>query len=474
MQVTLPVADVLCVYGFPEGELLEELKHWLNEEDARFVVVIEDDEKALMRGSEHERIRLCNGENEEALKQIAWEFVFLTFEYWKVPGNGAKNLEKMEALFAKMAFLQEGIHLVASDFQHRGIDLLTNFLRNSSCFSNASDGRDLFGAFKGVPAVICGAGASLEMEAPYLRTLKDRALIFAGGTALSSLSQFSIQPHFGALIDPHPPSKRYFENGAHAMPLFFQNRVHPTVLEQAQGPLLWIPGSRNDFLEKEMFDGGWNVSTFQAALACHLGCNPIILVGVDLAQSKDKHYAGDFERPEEGELVPIEGGLFTRRDWIFAADWLSHFAKLHPEVEWINASCGMEIAGFEKKPLHEVSFERQLDLQGEVYSAVLNLEKGMQRENFGQSFEKVGELCEKMLALLEQIYPNPVEKNGEYALLELEIEKEMAYVRFLRPIWDVWKHVFARQIPKEIPKVYGMGLNQWLFMKGICDDARKI
>ncbi len=168
---------------------------------------------------------------------------------------------------------------------------------------------------------------SLEKAAPYL---KNNALLFAGGTALSSLGKYGLTPHFGGLIDPHPPTGRFFQHKSFEIPLFFQSRVSPDLLKQMRGPLLWIPGSQNDLLTEETFDGGWNVSTFLTAIAQKLGCNPIILVGVDLAQRGEKSYAGDFERPEGGELIWVQDDLYTRRDWLFAADWLADLAAAHP------------------------------------------------------------------------------------------------------------------------------------------------
>lgn len=475
MQVTLPSADVICLYGLPNHELYVDLKDWLDENQNRFLVVLEDDERALLsQNSGHDRIRFCYAENDEALKQIAWEFVFLQFDYLKTPGNSTKKTEKMEPFFAKMAFYQQGIHLVASDFQNRGLDLLQNLIANNPLFTKAKKGEGLFGAFSNTPAIICGAGVSLEKEIPHLKELKDKALILAGGTSLSSLGKFGITPHFGGLIDPHPPSKRFFEHNAFDIPLFFQSRTNHQLLKRMRGPLLWIPGSQNDFLGEETFDGGWNVSTFLVALAQQMGCNPIILVGVDLAQRGEKSYAGDFERPEVGELIWVRDDLYTRRDWLFAADWLSDLAKEHPEVEWINTSDGLEIGGFKKGTLNDLSFEK---LEHSIPSKIEGLEATVPYfdvKELKSSFTKVSLLCGEMLELLERLFPNSPEKNGDHALLQHSIEKEIAYVKFLQPVWDIWKHVFLRQIPKDIPAEYGIGLNQWLFIKGICDDARKI
>lgn len=476
MQVILSTANVYCIYGLPDRGFQNELFKWLEEEDNRFLVILEEEEVDI----DHERVRICNPQKEEALKALAWEMVFLSFDYCPNPGNSSKDLSKMQEAFARMAFYQGGIHLVASDYEQRGLNLLTNFLQNQSAFKRAKRAEALFGAFKGIPAVICGAGPSMEREIAQLRLLKDQALLFAGGTALSSLSSFQLLPHFAAMIDPHPPSERFYAHQAFEMATFFQGRVHPKLLQLQQGPLLWVPGSGNDFFEKGAFDGGWNVSTFLTALACHLGCNPIILVGVDLAQSKEKTYGGDLEREEGGDLIPVPGkeNVFTRRDWIFAGQWLSEFAKNHPEVEWMQVSDGLDIQGLKKICLSELSFEKRSDLSGEIHRWMQSLEtgggQGFDAEEFLASLERVSLLMDQMITLLEKLFPTQPEKNGEYILLELEIEKESAFEIFLKPVWEVWKHVFQRNLPRDIPAAYGTGLNQWLFMKGICDDARKI
>lgn len=454
--------DVYCTFGLPEGRQLAERMDWLDQSEQRYLVVLSREQPLL---PDHPRVRFGNLKDDESLKKIAWEFVFLEFDY-----------EDAEAC-SPMAYFQQGVNLVASDFGEKGLDRLHHFFKNEPALKKARLAKDLFGAFSNTPAIICGAGPSLEREAPYLRTLKDRALIFGGGSALSALSELGIVPHFAGMIDPHEPSSRYFKNQNLDVPTFFQTRAHPTLVSQMEGPLLWAPGSENDLFDKEHFDGGWNASTFLASLACHLGCNPIILVGVDLAQTKDKAYAGNLERPEEGELIHVEGDLYTRRDWLFAADWLHEFTEKHPEVEWINGSEGLAIKGFEKKAIQDLSFEMQEDLSGRVHAAIQTARVGantLPPEELKASFERVSDQCISMLQLLEKIFPTPPEKSGEYALLLAEIEKEMAYEHFLKPVWAIWKHVFEREIPKDVPKAYGIELNAWLFMKGICDEAREI
>jgi len=475
MQLTLPAKDVLCVYGQPDHELSSELMPWLEEDSNRFLVILEDDERLLFSlEPTHERMHICSLE-EKSLKKAAWELVFLEFTYFDRPGNSLKDPEKMYLAFAKMTYLQEGVHLVASGYKERGLDLLHNYLKNQKHFSAARDGRELFGKFTGIPAIICGAGASLENESACLKAMEDRALIFAGGSAVECLSKMGMKPHFSAFIDPHPPSREVREIST---PTFFQSRAHPDILQNISGPLLWTPGSSIDFFEDETFDGGWNVSTYLASLAFHMGCDPIILVGVDLAQKEDRPYAAGVERPEGGELVPLpEKGLFSRKDWLFAGDFLNKFAEKNSGVEWINASDGLEIAGFAKKELGQIHLENRESLRKTVQEAIASTRQGIaisiDADALKESFAKASELAAEMLELLEKLFPHSPEKSGEYALLQREIEKEIAFQRFLSPIWDVWKHVLARQIPGDIPEEYGLGLNRWLFIKGVCDDARK-
>lgn len=468
MKVSSIKAQVFCLYGAPEKNLAEELLFWLDEDPEHFLLILEEEQKdsSLI----HDRARQVIWENEEELKQVAWETVFLSFEYAPELGNLSKKGENQKKAYARMAYFQEGIHLVASDFKERGVNFLHHFFQNASLIQKAKRGRDLFGQFSGVPAIICGAGPSLEKEMAQLKSFRDSALIFAGGTALDILAKEGFIPHFGGILDPHPPQ----EKEKCTSPTFFQTRIHPDRLAQVKGPRLWIEGGGNDFFEEGQFDGGWNAATFLTALAYHLGCNPIILVGVDLAQPKNKKYAGTCSSPNEEELIPIEGGLFTRKDWLFAADWLSTFAKEHPAFQGYNGSDGIDINGFGKKDLSSFSFPSQENLKGRIEGALSEAGGEIPLPDptmIRQSLERCGTFCMEIIQLLEKLYPKPPSEDEQYRSLLLKMEEEVAYKKCLAPIWEIWKYPLKRKIPSEIPQEYGLGLNKWLFLKGVCEDA---
>lgn len=464
MQLTLPTCDVLCFSCVPEEEVWSQLLEWLGSEPNRRVVIF--DSAAF---PQHPQVVQC-GRDRQAIGELAREYVFLHFDY-------VEQQEGDRSLFSMIEEVVSEVSLCASDFRERGVDRLQNLLRNGRHFPNAYPASGLFGSFNHVPAIICGAGPSLDQAVPYLRLLREKALIFAGGATMTRLSQLGVQLHFSAVIDPHPPRDIDREHGSHETPCFFQSRAHPEKLDPLQGPLLWTPGCEQDFFEEEWFDGGWNVSTYLAAIACHLGCSPIILVGVDLCGDQKQLYSGQLD--ESGELLQLPSGSKTKRDWLLAARYLSEFAKKHPEVEWINASDGIEFGGFQTRRLEDVSFESQFDINGMIHAGLAGLESGIMksfdRQAIRESLSRVSGICGQLMQELEKNFPNVPDRDGEYTILEIEIEREEAYAQFAKPVWDVWRPVLARSIPPELPaKEFGLKLNQWLFIKGMCDDARQV
>jgi hypothetical protein len=75
---------------------------------------------------------------------------------------------------------------------------------------------------------------------------------------------------------------------------------------------------------------------------------------------------------------------------------------------------------------------------------------------------------------MEKHFPHPPQEKGEYIVLEIELEDEVAYEKFLLPIWNVWKHIIQREIEPNVPKAYGIDVHRLLFMKRVCDEAKQL
>ncbi|MDE3046528.1 MAG: DUF115 domain-containing protein [Verrucomicrobiota bacterium] len=273
----------------------------------------------------------------------------------------------------------------------------------------------LKGAMKDVPAIVVGAGPSLRDNGSLLEKFQNKALLIAAGTALEAMET---RPSLAVAVDRHVPLRRtkYFD-----VPLCLQGRVHPESLRGVTGELLYLSDSHFPvepwLMEQEaLFDTGWTVGNGAVAIAAFLGCNPIVLIGMDFCYRDGRKYAH-----KEGEKIPLvearnrEGNVVsTQRDWLLAAQWMEEFAAKHPEISFLNATTsGLPI--FSPVALDSLQWP-----QRSIPTPWADAPRISLRE------EKLAEWRHS----LEQ---------GERLVKEL----------LLDPLWQIWKPLFERQT--EIP-----------------------
>jgi hypothetical protein len=465
-----PDADVLFVFGASDGSAYRQLSSWLKKDDRHFLIFIEEQEELFLRGknlpfSKDPKVRIFYWKqgDEEIFNQIAWEFVFLRFGYIS-PGTDVK--QSAEDFFTLLEHYHCGIDLLASDSEDMGLKVLKNVIKNLNVLPKAKLGISLEGKCAGIPAIVCGAGASLDRIAPQLKEIQDRALIIAGGSSVRALNAHGIRPHLVAHVDPHPPYRRFLEQDNFEAPFFYQGRFCYSLLERAEGPLVVMPDSGSYPLEAwiaaelgifaERFDAGWTVANFCTALAAHLGCSKMILAGMDFSCGPDAIYASKIAGEENrAKLIEIQKDkLYSKRDWLMSAEWTASFAKKHPGIQWINLSEDVDLPGIERR---EFSSEMLLppssfDMSGFVHALIETagspeaaLEKiESVRKKVRDSFERCLELCGKLLKVWEEHYPHSPLEKGEYALLDTELEQELCHRHFLWPLWSVWKRPILR------------------------------
>jgi hypothetical protein len=465
--------DVLFIFGVDDESLQRSLSTWLKKEASRFLVFVEEQEELFLKAKNlwlknDPQVRLFYWQrgDEGIFQQIAWEFVFLRFGY-ALPKPHKK--QAAQEFFNAMEHFHLGVDLLASDSEDMGVKVLKNVLKNLSVLPKAYLGTSLEGKCARIPAIVCGAGPTLDQAAPVLAKMKERALIIAGGSTVRALNAHGIAPHLLANVDPYPPYRRFLEQDSFETPLFYQGRFCHSLLERIQAPFILMPDSGSYPLESwilaeagifaERFDGGWTVSNFCTSIATYLGCNPVIFLGMDFSCEFDQIYASKIAGNENRERL-IELGkdkLYSKRDWLMSADWTVSFAKKHPHIHWIHASSGgIDLPGIERRELSEIAslLEIQLDSSGIVHSLVSNALPSQAtsekvenvKEKVKKSFEKCLEICEEMLKVWEKFYPNsPLEKT-EYAILEIELEQEVCYRYLLFPLWNVWKYPILRSL----------------------------
>lgn len=440
--------------------------------------------------SENEAQAFCNQKtivlpddpHDEVLKRIAWEFLFSSFSIAISPRLTAKQQETGSRVVEKFQHFHRGAQAVIADVRDMGKKIIGNIIRNLTLLPQACAFSPFEQAFRGVPAVICGAGPSLEKSIPFLSELRQRALILAGGSALNALTHASIFPHFAAAIDPDPPAHLFRCQGAVESPLFYQNRVAHRLLKDCHGAKIWVPDNVSYPIEEWLmqrlgidalpFEAGWNVATFSLQIAVAMGCNPIIITGVDLCHSKGKTYAAGVAMPQGTFTpVPLEEGKETKADFLLAAEWIEEFVAAHPETSFINASSGgLSLRGMKQVAPQDIALQPlPCDLEGKIYSLLVEgatlppLEKvDRALQEFKENISSSLLLIERMVALLQKWYPEDASLKGEFILPEVEFEENPLYLFWLQPLWNIWQWAVC---PPEKTDPYTFRLQRLLFFE---------
>lgn len=469
-------AEVLYFYGLGKGRAYFQCKEWLKKSPEKQLIFLEDD-PGLIASFLHfpEALEILSdlqvhlelfSKREEEIEALAQKFPVKRVE---VSGlKSKKGLKNLKLKLLKKTALSHALHL---DRLH-GYQPFKNFVRNLRYLPDSFYANGLKGAFKGVPAVVCGAGPSLQKSIEVLRGLEKRAVIIAGGSTLAALSSQGISPHFGMAIDPNLEEYRRLKNSfAFETPLLYSTRVHPGVFQTSNGPFgymrsgiggipeLWMEEELGlldpligDLLSSETI----SVTAICIAWAQFLGCNPILINGVDMAYTGNKRYALGVTDEEEMAFQAIDAeksaadrilkrkdregkSVFTAVRWIMESNSISLFAKQHPNVLFVNTTeGGIGFKGINYVPIEEaVAHFQEREIRALVHEKIGQnpMPRGT-KETIGQ---KMGELKASLERLIGHLQILSGEKRGSTALAEMELKEEDATLFLFYDIYQVLK-----------------------------------
>ncbi|MCX8130336.1 MAG: DUF115 domain-containing protein [Clostridia bacterium] len=238
-----------------------------------------------------------------------------------------------------------------------------NNIKNLKKIYGAANAAELIGKFTGVPGILVSAGPSLEKNIHLLKDLRDKCVIMAAGTSVNILENKGIVPHFMVGIDAtESEAEIHRQVKSKEICFIYSNQIAEGSLDSYAGPKLLMNYSADIYTDNflkitgvkaNMFISGPSVSNTCFDLLYKMGCNPIILVGQDLAFTNEKLYAGDEADPvlkNKEELMKqgystskdIYGKeILTRSDFVTMKNWFEgYFEKVKEKVEIINATEG--------------------------------------------------------------------------------------------------------------------------------------
>ncbi len=179
---------------------------------------------------------------------------------------------------------------------------LLNSLRNLSRFEREADVSRLRGQFSGVPAILVGAGPSLDQHLFQLRACAGRGLVIAVDTAVRPLLTAHIEPDFVVSVDPAETHGRHLCDlpPCPRTHLVAEGSVSPAALKSFHGRTWFFRVANHQpwpWFQSFGVDCGrlraWgSVMTTAFDLAIEGGCDPIIFLGADFSFSRDRVYCG--------------------------------------------------------------------------------------------------------------------------------------------------------------------------------------
>ena len=465
--IDLTAVQFLCLLGgVPEDACW--VASWLDESLARRLVCIDDDSSLLDEMREaffsNPQVKFIAIDSplqiEPLAKQIAWQGVLL---------KAAIAGKKRQAL-APFSEIFERTHLAANLILSDAADCGKSAALHSQFHLKrlTRNGLKLSGAFEGVPALIVGAGPSLEKNSHWLRSLQERALIFAAGSALNALA---IQPHFGASIDSKVPYQQFKQQLFWEVPFFFQSRMNTENFSLLHSEAIWFPDSHHSFLnwiegEEKNFDGGWTVGNFLTRVALFLGCNPIVFVGMDLCYEGTRKYAYIKEEAGQEGLVEVISNngskVWTQTDWLMARDWTEALIRQNPQRQWIDArGGGLEFrANIQKMSLADIDLPWKGDLRKMAHLAIQNLPFKSKELNRRDAWRCSLRKCLEIIEL-------PISSQAPL------LAEEIVYEKLLLPLWQVWRPIFSRSLdldPYPIRAEEKLQLHQMLFFQRVIEE----
>lgn len=227
-------------------------------------------------------------------------------------------------------------------------------------------------SFQDVPAIVVSAGPSLSKNVQKLHAAKDKALIICVGTALRVLLKEEIRPDLIVTIDGGETNAKHFEGIDYQdIPIVFYPTVHPKILKNSNmknfvsmsGMVVenWL----NPYLEaKGYLSTGGSVANSAFDFAYQMGCNPIALIGQDLAYSNgESHAKGTTQSDSPQSYVSKQtflvedlfgGQVMTDKVLNMYRIWFENYIRLHPDRTYINATeGGAKIEGTQVMSLEE-------------------------------------------------------------------------------------------------------------------------
>lgn len=362
--------SLILVFGIGAGHHIFELYRRISK-DSR-IIVIEHHLKILINTLSNRdftelidsgKVVFATGKIEDIKKQLIFylahnmHYISSNVQIYCLP-----NLDRIDSEnnFELVQFVRNYIRTNVYSFGNLIEDTvlgLNNTLINIEHLMQSTPIERLAQYYEGKPAVIVSAGPSLEKNMHLLKEVQGKALILACDASVKALLDIGVKPdamlsleRIQATYDYFYKDKQYPEDivliGAQLLwpNIFDEYKGKKLVIQKPEEFSQWI----NSYTENSMFDLGMSVATLSYAVARNLNCNPIILIGQDLAYTDGKRHSKETEYQQDEDASPaqimiegIDGEMLPSLEvFRLFRDWFERVVLMYPETELIDATEG--------------------------------------------------------------------------------------------------------------------------------------
>lgn len=296
----------------------------------------------------------------------------------------------------------------------------------------------LYNKFKGKPAIVVSTGPSLNKNKHLLKGLEDKAVIICPDASLRILLDMGIKPHLVTSLERVPATVKLIEgfNSDEVEDVYYA--ASPVVMKEAYeaypGPRVIVYRDFDHFrwlgIERGILDIKHSSGNMAFKLGEAMGCDPIILIGQDLAYSRDgtSHASGTLYGENQVPLsnaIEVMGNdgkkIYTNETWnLFRQAFEVDIAKFRGTC--INSTeGGAYIHGTKIMPFQE-AIEKYIQQPFQPLEKIKNTLSVFTAEEAEQDSRKVKEVIDNsvpdLLAIIKDCY-NGIEKCADYKV-ELE------------------------------------------------------
>ncbi|MFA5130450.1 MAG: 6-hydroxymethylpterin diphosphokinase MptE-like protein [Patescibacteria group bacterium] len=252
---------------------------------------------------EQPRIELLIGEPEGTIFTKLESYIGAAGRYhdlrnFRIIHNFVGMLDNEDYYLTAMNFIKEAAVYSIMNYGNCAIDSITgveNMLNNLAEIVENPGINLLKDKFKGIPAVCIATGPSLNKNKHLLKGLQDKAVLISCDATLKILLEMDIKPHLVTTLEREMAIVGLFEGldpaAVKDVYLMACPVVYNEVYQTYPGPNIIVYRNFDHFkwleIDRGMIDIKFSSGNMNFKIAEYLGCDPIILIGQDLALTRE-------------------------------------------------------------------------------------------------------------------------------------------------------------------------------------------